>query len=73
MAEKMFRTLAVFYGSLKGYFSTFFLFFCYQGTANLHMEVFFDTHHKEATKEGHKVEPFVKYKIFFKVVSPKYH
>jgi hypothetical protein len=34
------------------------------------MENFFwDTHHKEATKEGRKVEPFLKYKIFFKLSS----
>jgi hypothetical protein len=34
---------------------------------------FLDTHHKEATKEGRKVEPFLKYKVFVKVISPKYH
>ncbi len=34
---------------------------------------FFYTQHKEAIKEGRKVEPFLKYKMFFKVVSPKYH
>ncbi len=69
----MFETLAIFSDSLQGYFPLFF-FFCYQRTANWHMEsFFFDTHHKESTKEGRKVEPFLKYKIFLKVVSPKYH
>ncbi len=39
----------------------------------MHMESFFlDTHYKEATTEGRKVEPFLKYKIFSKVVSQKY-
>jgi hypothetical protein len=52
---------------LKVYRAIFPLFslFCYQRTANLHMESFFwGTHQKEATKEGRKVEPFLKYKIF---------
>jgi hypothetical protein len=38
------------------------------------MESFFlNTYHKEAAKEGHKVKLFLKYKIFLKVVSPKYY
>jgi hypothetical protein len=74
IVKKMFGTLVIFSDSLKGYFSTFFSFFCYQRTANLHLESFcLDTRHKEATKEVRKVEPFLKYKVFVKVVSPKYH
>jgi hypothetical protein len=73
IAEKMFGTLAIFSDSLKGCFPLF-SFFCYQRTANLHMESFFlNTHHRATTKEGRKVEPFLKYNIFLKVVSPKYH
>ncbi len=69
----MFGTLAIYYDSLKGYFSTVFLFLVIRGQLICIWKVFFDTQHKEATKEGHKVEPFFKYKILLKVVSPKYY
>ncbi len=52
IAEKMFGTLAIFNDSLKGYFSTFFLFF-YQRTANLHLESFFG----HSSQRGHQRRP----------------
>ncbi len=59
--SKLWRFFLTVYKAIFPLFS----FFCYQRTANLHMESFFlDTHQKEATKEGRKVEPFLKYNIF---------
>ncbi len=59
IAEKMFGNLAIFSDSLQGYFSTFFFFFCYQRTANLHMESFFWTFiTKRPPKKSAKLDLF---------------
>jgi hypothetical protein len=51
----------------KGYFSTFFLFFCIRGQLICKWRGFFNTQHTEAAKEGRKVEPFLSRKFFKKM------
>jgi hypothetical protein len=54
----------------KAIFPLFF-FFVIRGQLTCIWKGFFDTHHKEATKDGRKVEPFLKYK-FLKKFSRQY-
>ncbi len=62
----MFGNLVMFYDSLKGYFSTFFRFFCYQRISNLHMKRVF----LHSSQRGHQRRPhswtFFKVQNYFK-------